>query len=214
VAESDRPAIWVLAGASGAGKSSVGGAMFRARGAEYYNPDEAAALLRREQEDLDQEEADSRAWHQGRRLLERAIEERMDFVFETTLGGKSMTAKLQEAAALGFEVNVWFVGLASPELNIERVRAREAAGGHGVSDILIRKRYDDARNNLILLIPFLAGLRVYDNSHDGDPMQGRAPKPRLLLHMTNRTIAFECAPEDTPEWVKPILVAARNLAVT
>ena len=204
----------MLAGASGAGKSSVGGAMFRARGAEYYNPDEAAARLRREHPDLDQDEADSQAWHEGRRLLERAIAERLDYVFETTLGGKSMTAKLQEAAALGFDVNIWFVGLASPELNIERVRAREAAGGHAVSETLIRKRYDDARKNLVLLIPFLAALRVYDNSEDGDPSEGEAPKPRLLLHMTNRKIAFECAPEDAPEWVKPILAAARHLAVT
>jgi predicted ABC-type ATPase len=204
----------VLAGASGAGKSSVGGAMFRARGAEYYNPDEVAALLRREHPDLDQEEADSQAWHEGRRLLERAIAERFDYVFETTLGGKSMTAKLQEAASLGFDVNVWFVGLASPELNVERVLAREAAGGHAVSETLVRKRYDDARKNLVLLIPFLAALRVYDNSQDGDPLQGESPQPRLLLHMTNRKIAFECAPEDAPDWVKPILAAAKNLAST
>ena len=36
------PCIHVLAGTNGAGKSSVGGAMFRESGAEYFNPDEAA----------------------------------------------------------------------------------------------------------------------------------------------------------------------------
>jgi len=36
------PCIYALAGTNGAGKSSVGGAMFRESGAEYFNPDEAA----------------------------------------------------------------------------------------------------------------------------------------------------------------------------
>jgi len=32
-------------------------------------------------------EANSAAWLQGKRLLERAIAERLNFAFETTLGG-------------------------------------------------------------------------------------------------------------------------------
>ena len=39
------PCIYVLAGTNGAGKSSIGGAMFRQAGAEYFNPDEAAGRL-------------------------------------------------------------------------------------------------------------------------------------------------------------------------
>jgi predicted ABC-type ATPase len=42
---SERPRIYVLAGVNGAGKSSIGGATFRASGADYYNPDEAAREL-------------------------------------------------------------------------------------------------------------------------------------------------------------------------
>ena len=36
------PRLYALAGVNGAGKSSVGGAMIRASGADYFNPDEAA----------------------------------------------------------------------------------------------------------------------------------------------------------------------------
>ena len=39
------PRIYVLAGVNGAGKSSIGGAMIRAAGGQYYNPDEAARQL-------------------------------------------------------------------------------------------------------------------------------------------------------------------------
>ena len=37
--------IYVIAGVNGAGKSSIGGAAFRAFGGDYYNPDEAARQL-------------------------------------------------------------------------------------------------------------------------------------------------------------------------
>ncbi len=36
------PRLYVLAGVNGAGKSSIGGAMIRSSGADYFNPDEAA----------------------------------------------------------------------------------------------------------------------------------------------------------------------------
>jgi predicted ABC-type ATPase len=91
----------VLAGVNGAGKSSIGGAMFRVAGTDYYNPDEAASELMAANPGLDQVKANATAWHQGRRLLERAINERLDFAFETTLGGSTIARLLAEAASQG-----------------------------------------------------------------------------------------------------------------
>ena len=96
------PRLYALAGVNGAGKSSVGGAMIRASGADYFNPDEAARELIAANPGLDQVKANAAAWHQGRRLLERAIRERKDFAFETTLGGSTMPRLLSEAASQGF----------------------------------------------------------------------------------------------------------------
>ncbi len=45
-----------------------------------------------------------------------------------------------------------------------RVRARVAAGGHDIPESKIRERYTSALENLILLMPNLAHLQVYDNS--------------------------------------------------
>ena len=123
------PRLYVLAGVNGAGKSSIGGAMFRASGADYYNPDEAARELMAANPGLDQVKANAGAWQQGRRLLERAIRERKDFAFETTLGGSTMPRLLSEAASQGIEVRIWYVGLASAEVHIERVRQRVRSGG-------------------------------------------------------------------------------------
>ena len=103
--------LYVLAGVNGAGKSSIGGAAIRAAGGEYYNPDEAARALMAANPGLGQPEANAAAWEQGRKLLEQAIDRRLDFTFETTLGGNTMPRLLAEAASRGIEVRVFYVGL-------------------------------------------------------------------------------------------------------
>jgi predicted ABC-type ATPase len=202
------PRLYVLSGVNGAGKSSIGGAMIRASGADYFNPDEAARQLIAANPGLDQTSANAMAWQQGRRLLERAIDERKDFAFETTLGGATMPKLLTEAASLGFEVRIWFVGLATADLHIERVRSRVRAGGHDIPESSIRRRWRHSRVNLIELLPHLTELRVYDNLADADPAAGQAPRPVLVLHLDHGDIAGSPDLSSTPEWAKPIVAAA------
>jgi predicted ABC-type ATPase len=207
------PRLYVLAGVNGAGKSSIGGAMIRASGADYFNPDEAARKLMAANPGLDQVKANATAWHEGRRLLERAIKERKDFAFETTLGGSTMPRLLADAAAQGFEVRILYVGLASPDLHLDRVRNRVQAGGHDIPESSIRRRWRHSRLNLIELLPHLTELRVYDNSADADPKAGRTPRPVLVLHLDHDEII---GPQDlsaTPEWAKPIVAAALKARV-
>ena len=180
----------------------------RAFGGEYYNPDEAAKRLMAARPQMTQAEANAAAWHQGRRLLERAIAERLDFAFETTLGGSTLARLLALAAEKGAEVHVLYIGLASPELHIARVKARVRAGGHGIPEADIRRRYEHSRLNLVHLLPKLASLRVYDNSADADPAKGRAPEPLLVLHMEKGKIKNPDDLARTPDWAKPIVAAA------
>jgi predicted ABC-type ATPase len=198
----------VLAGTNGAGKSSIAGAMLLRQRVEYFNPDEAARRILAANPGTSQTQANSAAWHEGRRLLERAIAERLDFAFETTLGGRTITALLERAASRGFEVRVWYVGLNGPELHIARVRARVAKGGHDIPEPRIRERYDASRLNLIRLLPGLSELWVYDNSREADPDAGVAPEPMLVLHVRRGKLV---GPRDlgrTPEWAKAIVAAA------
>ncbi len=198
----------MLAGTNGAGKSSIAGAMLLRQRVEYFNPDEAARRILAVNPGISQAQANSAAWHEGTRLLERAIAERLDFAFETTLGGRTITALLERAAARGFEVRVWYVGLNGPDLHVARVRARVARGGHDIPEPRIRERYDASRLNLIRLLPSLRELWVYDNSKEADPAAGVAPEPRLVLHVRGGTLV---GPRDlgaTPEWAKAIVAAA------
>jgi predicted ABC-type ATPase len=157
---------------------------------------------------LTQSEANAAAWYQGRRLLERAIAERLDFALETTLGGNTIPRLLARAAEKGAEVHVLYIGLASPEQHIARVRARVRAGGHGIPEEDIRRRYEHCRLNLIHLMPKLASLRVYDNSAEADPAKGRAPEPLLVLHMEKGRIRNPNELARAPAWAKPIVAAA------
>ena len=206
-----RAQIRVLAGVNGAGKSSIVGATIRDKGGEYYNPDEAAREIMAANPGLGQTEANAAAWDQGRKLLERAIDQGLDFTFETTLGGNTMPGLLAEAAQRGVEVHIFYVGLDSAEAHIERVRQRVRAGGHDIPEADIRRRYRHSLINLVKLLPALTELRVYDNSATADPTTGQAPQPVLVLHMERGRIVGPSDLTSTPAWAKPIVAAALEL---
>ncbi|MBU1360273.1 MAG: zeta toxin family protein [Gammaproteobacteria bacterium] len=200
--------IFVLAGVNGAGKSSVGGAALLRNNAVYFNPDLAARELMDANPGIAQEQANARAWELGRKGLERALAGGLNFAFETTLGARTIPAMLIAGARHGAQVHLWYAGLSSPELHIQRVKARVASGGHDIPERKIRERYTASRANLIQLLPHLASLRVYDNSVEADPKAGGRPEPVLLLHMEAGRVVSHIALAHVPQWAKPILAAA------
>jgi predicted ABC-type ATPase len=205
------PVIFVLAGVNGAGKSSLGGALIRSSGLEYFNPDEAARRIR-EATGWTPAEANSLAWEEGKQRLEAAISGRYSYAFESTLGGHTIPALLAMAARTGFEILVWFVGLSTVEQHIARVAARVTAGGHDIPEEMIRRRWDSSRRNIIALMPHLTDLRVFDNSEEKN-RAGTIPEPRLLLHWHLGRIAAPSSEEmgATPEWAKAIVAGALKL---
>lgn len=204
--------IYVLAGVNGSGKSSVGGAIIRESSADYFNPDEAARAIQKANPDISISDANGIAWQEGKHLLERAIAEGLDYAFETTLGGKTITALLEKAISSGSEVWVWYVGLDSIEHCIDRVKARVIAGGHDIPEAKIRARFVQSPLNLIRLLPKLSRLRVFDNSRESDPRRQKLPQPKLILEMNAGRIVKTCNLSTAPEWAKPILAAALKLS--
>ncbi len=203
-----RPTLTILAGVNGAGKSSVGGRALRECGAEYFNPDEHARRLRDKQPTLTQEKANALAWAYGKAKLEEAVATGADYTFESTLGGKTITNLLIQAAQRSHQIDIWFVGLASVELHLKRVAQRVAAGGHPIPEADIRRRWIRSRENIIRLIPFVTTLRIFDNSSE-IPVGG-SPEPILLLSIEEGELAYP-GPDQlhaTPAWAKPIVAAA------
>ncbi|MGH8539852.1 MAG: zeta toxin family protein [Stenotrophobium sp.] len=200
--------IVVLAGVNGAGKSSVAGEAIRSSSGEFFNPDSAAGVLYDGNPGMSREQANAQAWDLGRRGLERALANGEFFAFETTLGANTIPAMLLAGADQGAEIHVSYVGLASPELHIQRVNSRVAAGGHDIPEKKIRERYVTSRENLIRLMPHLTSLRIYDNSAESDPKRRGCPAPLLLLQMSGGRIVQHVPLDQVPAWAKPLLAAA------
>jgi predicted ABC-type ATPase len=200
--------IYVVAGVNGAGKTSIVGRELTEKNLPYFDPDEAARRIRQANPGMSDADADSDAWDEMVRLLCEAIADRRFFAFETTLGRRTIPGHLYRAATEGLDVRIWCVGLASPELHIDRVRQRVRRGGHPVSETWIRARYDGSRSNLIMLMPVLKELWLYDNSEEVDVDSGVEPEPSLIIHVADGRIVECCAPELVPEWAKAIVMAA------
>lgn len=197
--------ITVTAGTNGAGKSSIVAPFIRAAGGTYYNPDEYTKAL--VDGSMGLEQANALAWRKGFAALRSAIDSNTDFVFETTLGGRSVTTELLRALALGREVVILYVGLASPELHIRRVAERVARGGHDIPESKIRERYDASRENLLKFIGTQATIRVWDNS---DQNKDGSPSARLVLDIRGGKLRF---PKQSklalvPAWAKAFAAKA------
>jgi predicted ABC-type ATPase len=205
------PRITVLAGANGAGKSSIAGTRLRAAGGAYFNPDEETRRVLTASSGMALGEANGLAWQESVRRLRVAIASKTDYAFETTLGGQTVTELLMEAAATGLELFVWYCGLDSAERHLARVQARVSKGGHDIPEQKIRERYYTSRQNLVRLIPQVTTLRVYDNSVEADPANGQTPCPRLVLELARGNVLFPATPTAmaaTPAWAQPIVACA------
>ena len=197
----------MLAGVNGAGRSSLLGAMLAEDGAVWFDPD---AFTRRLVEcGWPQDEANATAWQEGVRPLRAAMANDVDYAFETRLGANTIPALLREACARQHEVSLWFCGLESIGLHLQRVAGRLANGGHDIPEGKIRQRFDSSRLKLIELLPHLTALHLYDNSRAADA-DGRV-EPLLVLEVERGRILCTATREEftqAPGWTKPIVWAA------
>jgi predicted ABC-type ATPase len=69
------------------------------------------------------------------------LKKQLDFGLETTLATRTVLKTVKMAQAAGYTVTLLYFWLNSPELAIERVKARVEAGGHNIPEETIRRRY-------------------------------------------------------------------------
>ncbi|TAL76988.1 MAG: hypothetical protein EPN76_10220 [Burkholderiaceae bacterium] len=204
----DRPVMYVLTGVNGAGKSSIGGHLLTQASLPWYNPNDFSRALVSDYGHT-QEQANIDAWQESTRRLRQAITQRRSFAFETTLGGQSITQNLLQACKT-HDVMIWYCGLRDPQLHLDRIKLRVQNGGHDIPEAKVRQRWESSLKNLIILMPSLAHLRIYDNSTQYELGQATG-EPILLLEMHAARRIYPAALADaakTPEWAKPALEAA------
>ena len=150
-----RRTVLVYAGPNGSGKSTLTRRL-KPFGT-YVNADD----LKKEY-DLTDLEAAQHAEALRNSLLERGA----NFSFETVLSTERNLLLLERAKALGYEIQCIYVLTYDENINVARVRARHAAGGHDVPEDKIRARYHRALALLPRLVNLCDKLLVYDNSDE------------------------------------------------
>jgi predicted ABC-type ATPase len=136
------PEVIIIAGPNGAGKTSFASEYLPARQKRlvFVNADEIGRELA--DQGLSQRQVDMRA---ARVMLERTDDlanASAGFMFETTLATLIYTQKIPRWRAFGYSVSLIYLRLPSVEASIVRVRRRVEAGGHGIPEETIRRRFD------------------------------------------------------------------------
>jgi predicted ABC-type ATPase len=70
------------------------------------------------------------------------LKKQKDFAIETTLATRTLLKTVKMAQNAGYTVTLLYFWLNSPELAIERVKARVENGGHNIPEETIRRRYN------------------------------------------------------------------------
>jgi predicted ABC-type ATPase len=156
------PVLTIIAGSNGCGKSTLtSSARDKFQQTPVLDPDAMAKSI---QETLDSDNSDIAAGKRVLRLAEELLANCQSFTVETTLSGSTYLKMAARAKAAGYNIMVVFVGTASVEINIERVKARVEAGGHDVPEEDQRRRYPRTLANMRKLLPEADLAVVLDNS--------------------------------------------------
>lgn len=164
--EKDNDKTYTLyAGVNGAGKSTIYDTIGFYGSKNRVNSDEILVL---HGGDWRNEKDQIMAGRKAVRKIDCFIKQGISFNQETTLAGKSILRTIQKAREHKFFVNMYYVGLNSPELAIERVKSRVAKGGHGIEESVIKQRYETSLAMLKRVVPLCDTVIVYDNSKELD----------------------------------------------
>ena len=140
------PRAIIIAGPNGAGKTTFAREFLPAEGhcPTFINADLIA-------EGLSPFQPGAMAIEASRLMLERVrkmVAKREDFAVETTLAARAYLRMIHEWQSVGYQVELIFLQLPSPELAVQRVRQRVVQGGHNIPEDVIRRRFDLGLDNL------------------------------------------------------------------
>jgi Uncharacterized protein conserved in bacteria len=133
------PSLYIISGCNGSGKTTASYTLLPdlLGCREFVNSDEFAKSF----SPFNPGAASVTASRYMLMKINHLLDRHADFAVETTLATRSLVQIMMKARSEGYEATVIYFWLSSPELAIERVRARVAAGGHNIPDAVVRRRY-------------------------------------------------------------------------
>lgn len=134
------PRLYIISGCNGSGKTTASYSLLpeMLECSEFVNSDEFAKGL----SPFNPEKASIQASRYMLMKIRYLLKKRSDFAIETTLATRTLLKTAKMAQDVGYTVTLLYFWLNSPELAVERVKARVEAGGHNIPEDTIRRRYN------------------------------------------------------------------------
>lgn len=193
-----KPVLIVIAGANGAGKTTITQQLLKYKpwiqGLTMINPDVIAQERFNGWNDRD---SILKAAQYAQDLRYQWLDERKSFGFETVMSSSEKIAFLKLAKKKGYFIRLLFVGTNSPTINAARVARRVMNGGHTVPIDKIISRYKKCLSNLEQVLNQLDRVYLYDNSIDEQlsTIVARFQDGVLVKKYTNNRL---------PDWIQGI----------
>jgi predicted ABC-type ATPase len=149
----------VYAGANGAGKSSL-----RAGGSDPVEVEIDSDRIAREINPVDPRAVDFAAGREALRRFDQAIAEGRSLSLETTLTGRTVLGRMQAAKDAGYDVTLRYIAVRDADVNVERVTARAAEGGHWIEPDVVRRRVAGSLENLPAAVAIADRAVLLDNT--------------------------------------------------
>lgn len=176
--------MYILSGCNGSGKTTASYTLLpeMLECSEFVNSDEFAKYL----SPFDPSAASVSASRYMLTKIRYLLSRRVDFSVETTLATRSLVGIIQQAKELGYTVTLLYFWLNSPDLAVERVALRVAAGGHNIPEETVRRRYK-------------MGLEYFFNTYspicDHWVLADNSKAPFVVVAEGNKTQAYVKDPE-------------------
>lgn len=155
--------ILMIAGPNGAGKTTISYELLMngLKTYEFLNADEIARGIAPIQPDKVPLESSKIMVRRLHHLLTKSE----NIAFESTAAGINHVKYLKWAQSLGYEINLIFLYLKSPDQAIKRVEQRVAHGGHHIpTSTIIRRYYSGVKNAISVYLPLSDKAIILDNS--------------------------------------------------
>ena len=117
---------------------------------------------------------------------------------ETTLTGKTILKTIDRAKELGYELQLFYVGVSSTEIAKERIKSRVEKGGHHIENDIVEKRYYESSKNLKEILLKFDKVYLYDNSK----------KYKNIFSFSNNKILFK--DNKSISWAKEAIEIIEN----
>lgn len=123
------------------------------------------------------------------------------FAVETTLAGASTLKLMRQARERGYSVLLFYIALATPKLNLLRIRMRVAQGGHDVPQADVLRRARRSKANFMPALALSDRAWVVDNSGHQFALGARSDGKSVKVL------------EGAPAWIRDLLRSIPNNAM-